>query len=303
MDARLSSPGPGLHTDLQSGGRPGPEPPRCSRWSRREALQTLRVRALRSAANTGASSPGSGGEAGLHPEGLTLRGPQRTGHTGDVPPSRNCPWAPMSRAGAGGAAVVGPAEPLPQGLQRAESRPESGRGTRPPLEGQGPHGANRTPPSGQPGLGSAWGRAPSGPQAASTPAVPRGGTRGNPHLHLDGNHHGDELLLQLLEDHQLLQGQAAQPARAQAGSAAAMHTDAPAPHPAGPPSTLVTRGDGPCTSRGSAQAQRWPCARTPPCPTPRGPPAPWSLVEMGLVSPGAPPRPSQAAEAVGPSPP
>ena len=124
-------------------------------------------------------------------------------------------------------------------------------------------------------------RAPSGPQAASTPAVPRGGARGNPHLHLDGNHHGDELLLQLLEDHQLLQGQAAQPARAQAGSAAAArgrpagpHTlvpprGPPAPrsleesggracgrpcaHPAGP-HTLVIHGDGPRASRGSAQA-------------------------------------------------
>lgn len=140
MDARLSSPGPGLHTDLQSGGRPGPEPPRCSRWSRREALQTLKVRVLRSAANTGTSSPGSGGEAGLHPEGLTLRGPQRTGHTGYVPLSRSCPSAPMSHAGAGGAVVVGPAQPPPQGLQRAESRPESGRGTRPPQRARGPTG-------------------------------------------------------------------------------------------------------------------------------------------------------------------
>lgn len=63
----------------------------------------------------------------------------------------------------------------------------------------------------RPGLGLGGGH--SGRPSAQ---VPDGGST---RLHLHSNHHRDELLLQLLEDHQLLQGQAAQPARSPVRSA------------------------------------------------------------------------------------
>ena len=96
-------------------------------------------------------------------------------------------------------------------------------------------------------------------------------TQADSHLHLDSNHHRDELLLQLLEDHQLLQGQAAQPAKGTDGLSSdralrrlLMFQEGPKPQQPQPqldrrlsdPSTSVTHGDWPSRLPGAlAQAR------------------------------------------------
>lgn len=109
----------------------------------------------------------------------------------------------------------------------------------------------------RPARASAW--AP-GPQGRSRRP------RRRPHLHLDGNHHGDELLLQLLEHHQLLQGQAAQPARGTDRLGKALLCSGPSLRlPA--PGTLVAHRDArePLPRPGQAHPQG-PCTRGPSAP-------------------------------------
>lgn len=101
-----------------------------------------------------------------------------------------------------------------------------------------PRALDRAPPPHSERSGCRWGRVLPCPGQLGVLHGPRTVAR-DPHLHLHGDHHRDEPLLQLLENHQLLQGQAAQPVRGGLGSAATT------PSHAGPwPSTPLLQAQG-----------------------------------------------------------